>query len=88
MLALSSLLGQLQQQLKESSSALADQIASQLSQFSGFVEDSGEGRWTVEAAIEEAVPAEVISAALYEILQVGLLVLGREPSPGSGEATA
>ncbi len=37
----------------------------QLSQFSGFVEDSGEGRWTVEAAIEEAVPAEVISAALY-----------------------
>jgi 6-phosphogluconate dehydrogenase len=37
----------------------------QLSQFSGFVEDSGEGRWTIEAAIEEAVPAEVISAALY-----------------------
>ena len=37
----------------------------QLTQFSGFVEDSGEGRWTVEAAIEEAVPAEVISAALY-----------------------
>ncbi len=36
-----------------------------LTQFSGFVEDSGEGRWTVEAAIEEAVPAEVISAALY-----------------------
>jgi 6-phosphogluconate dehydrogenase len=37
----------------------------QLAQFSGFVEDSGEGRWTLEAAIEEAVPAEVISAALY-----------------------
>jgi 6-phosphogluconate dehydrogenase len=37
----------------------------QLTKFSGFVEDSGEGRWTVEAAIEEAVPAEVISAALY-----------------------
>jgi 6-phosphogluconate dehydrogenase len=36
-----------------------------LAQFSGFVEDSGEGRWTIEAAIEEAVPAEVISAALY-----------------------
>jgi len=37
----------------------------QLEAFSGFVQDSGEGRWTVEAAIEEAVPAEVISAALY-----------------------
>jgi 6-phosphogluconate dehydrogenase len=33
--------------------------------FSGVVEDSGEGRWTVMAAIEEAVPAAVISAALY-----------------------
>ncbi len=33
--------------------------------FSGFVQDSGEGRWTVEAAIEEAVPAEVLTAALY-----------------------
>ena len=37
----------------------------QLTDFSGFVEDSGEGRWTVEAAIEEAVPADVLSAALY-----------------------
>jgi 6-phosphogluconate dehydrogenase len=36
-----------------------------LSQFSGVVEDSGEGRWTVNAAIEEAVPADVLSAALY-----------------------
>ncbi|MBV8398618.1 MAG: decarboxylating 6-phosphogluconate dehydrogenase [Acetobacteraceae bacterium] len=36
-----------------------------LNDFSGFVEDSGEGRWTIEAAIEEAVPAEVLSAALY-----------------------
>ena len=36
-----------------------------LSTFSGTVEDSGEGRWTVQAAIEEAVPAEVLSAALY-----------------------
>jgi 6-phosphogluconate dehydrogenase len=34
--------------------------------FTGVVEDSGEGRWTVMAAIEEAVPAPVISAALYE----------------------
>ena len=37
----------------------------QLARFSGFVEDSGEGRWTIQAAIEEAVPAEVLSAALY-----------------------
>jgi 6-phosphogluconate dehydrogenase len=37
----------------------------QLKDFSGFVQDSGEGRWTVEAAIEEAVPANVLSAALY-----------------------
>ena len=37
-----------------------------LESFSGFVEDSGEGRWTVEAAIEEAIPANVLSAALYE----------------------
>jgi len=36
-----------------------------LSAFSGHVDDSGEGRWTVEAAIEEAVPAEVLTAALY-----------------------
>jgi 6-phosphogluconate dehydrogenase len=36
-----------------------------LSGYSGFVEDSGEGRWTVMAAIEEAVPAEVLSSALY-----------------------
>jgi 6-phosphogluconate dehydrogenase len=36
-----------------------------LASYSGFVEDSGEGRWTVEAAIAEAVPAEVLSAALF-----------------------
>jgi 6-phosphogluconate dehydrogenase len=36
-----------------------------LSSFVGNVEDSGEGRWTVNAAIEQAVPAEVLSAALY-----------------------
>ncbi len=36
-----------------------------LAGFSGHVEDSGEGRWTLMAAIEEAVPAEVLSAALY-----------------------
>ena len=39
-----------------------DQI---LSQFSGRVADSGEGRWTVEAAMEEAVPAVVLTAALF-----------------------
>jgi 6-phosphogluconate dehydrogenase len=38
---------------------------SQLKEFSGYVQDSGEGRWTIEAAIEEAVPAEVLSSALY-----------------------
>jgi 6-phosphogluconate dehydrogenase len=37
----------------------------QLKGFSGFVQDSGEGRWTVEAAIEEAVPANVLSTALF-----------------------
>ncbi len=37
----------------------------QLDSFSGHVDDSGEGRWTIMAAIEEAVPADVLSAALY-----------------------
>jgi 6-phosphogluconate dehydrogenase len=37
----------------------------QLGKFSGFVQDSGEGRWTVEAALEEKVPADVITTALY-----------------------
>jgi len=37
----------------------------QLTSYSGRVQDSGEGRWTVAAAIEEAVPADVITAALY-----------------------
>jgi 6-phosphogluconate dehydrogenase len=37
----------------------------ELASYSGFVEDSGEGRWTIMAAIDEAVPAEVLSAALY-----------------------
>ena len=36
-----------------------------LAGFTGKVEDSGEGRWTVEAAVEEAVPANVLTAALY-----------------------
>jgi len=37
----------------------------QLKEFSGYVQDSGEGRWTIEAAIEEAVPADVLTTALY-----------------------
>jgi 6-phosphogluconate dehydrogenase len=37
-----------------------------LSRFSGRVSDSGEGRWTIKAAVDEAVPAHVLSAALYE----------------------
>jgi 6-phosphogluconate dehydrogenase len=36
-----------------------------LSGYTGFVQDSGEGRWTIQAAIDEAVPVEVLSAALY-----------------------
>ena len=44
-------------------SALAENPT--LSNYTGFVQDSGEGRWTIMAAIEEAVPADVLSAALY-----------------------
>src|SRR5579884_43119 len=36
-----------------------------LSKFTGFVEDSGEGRWTVNAAIEQATPVEVLASALF-----------------------
>jgi 6-phosphogluconate dehydrogenase len=36
-----------------------------LSEYTGFVQDSGEGRWTVQAAVDEAVPASVLTAALY-----------------------
>jgi 6-phosphogluconate dehydrogenase len=38
---------------------------STLSEYTGYVQDSGEGRWTIMAAVEEAVPADVLSAALY-----------------------
>ena len=50
-------------ELDDTASALAaeDDLAS----YSGHVGDSGEGRWTLMAAIEEAVPADVLSAALY-----------------------
>ncbi len=43
--------------------ALAESPA--LDRYSGFVQDSGEGRWTIQAAIEQAVPADALSAALY-----------------------
>ncbi len=46
-------------------SAIALAEDADLREFSGHVEDSGEGRWTIQAAIEQAVPAEVLSAALY-----------------------
>jgi 6-phosphogluconate dehydrogenase len=46
-----------------SASALAKDP--ELANFSGYVQDSGEGRWTVEAAIEESVPANVLTTALY-----------------------
>jgi 6-phosphogluconate dehydrogenase len=36
-----------------------------LDHFTGFVQDSGEGRWTIQAAIDEAIPAEVLSASLF-----------------------
>ncbi len=37
-----------------------------LAKFSGRVSDSGEGRWTLDAAIDESVPAPVLSSALFE----------------------
>jgi 6-phosphogluconate dehydrogenase len=45
--------------------ALALTADPRLEQFVGRVDDSGEGRWTVQAAIEEAVPADVLTTALY-----------------------
>ena len=45
-------------------SALLD--SPDLAKFAGRVSDSGEGRWTIKAAIDESVPAPVLSAALYE----------------------
>ena len=45
------------------SQALAENAT--LSNYDGSVADSGEGRWTIQAAVEEAVPADVLSAALY-----------------------
>jgi 6-phosphogluconate dehydrogenase len=44
-------------------SALAE--SPELTEYSGFVQDSGEGRWTIDTAIEEAVPAPVLAASLF-----------------------
>jgi 6-phosphogluconate dehydrogenase len=46
-------------------SAIALAKDPELTGFSGYVQDSGEGRWTVEAAIEEAVPADVLATSLF-----------------------
>jgi 6-phosphogluconate dehydrogenase len=45
--------------------AIALASDNKLDAYSGFVEDSGEGRWTIAAALEEGVSAEVLSTALY-----------------------
>lgn len=45
--------------------ALALAENQELSDYSGYVADSGEGRWTIEAALEQSVPAEVLTSALY-----------------------
>ena len=47
-------------------SAQALQQDPELARYGGRVSDSGEGRWTIQAAIDEAVPAHVLSAALFD----------------------
>ena len=47
-------------------SAQALQKAPELAAYGVHVSDSGEGRWTIQAAIDEAVPAHVLSAALFD----------------------
>jgi len=46
-----------------SAMALAEDAS--LSEYTGYVQDSGEGRWTIQAALDEAVPVDVLSAALF-----------------------
>jgi 6-phosphogluconate dehydrogenase len=41
----------------------------ELSRYTGYVEDSGEGRWTIMTALETGTPADVLSAALYSRLR-------------------
>jgi 6-phosphogluconate dehydrogenase len=45
--------------------AMALAESPELTNFTGSVQDSGEGRWTIVAAMEEAVPADVLSASLF-----------------------
>jgi len=52
------------QQGRATATALAADAS--LSQFAGRVSDSGEGRWTIKAAIDEAIPVPVLTTALYE----------------------
>ena len=79
------------------SSALAENHT--LENYSGYVEDSGEGRWTVNAAVDEAVPAEVLTAALFarfrsrkdhtfaeKILSAMRAGFGRHKEPGKPKA--
>ena len=54
----------LDQMLDLTAAALAEDSA--LARFAGRVSDSGEGRWTIKAAIDEAVPVPVLTTALYE----------------------
>jgi len=69
----------------------------ELAGYTGYVEDSGEGRWTIFAAIEESVPADVLSASLYarfrsrkdhtfaeKILSAMRKKFGGHVEPGSG----
>jgi 6-phosphogluconate dehydrogenase len=69
-----------------------------LSNYSGFVQDSGEGRWTVMAAVEEGVPADVLSTSLYvrfrsrqehtfaeQVLSAMRHKFGGHVEPGAGE---
>ena len=46
-------------------SAIALAEDASLSAYTGYVQDSGEGRWTIQAALDEAVPVDVLSAALF-----------------------
>jgi 6-phosphogluconate dehydrogenase len=72
-----------------------------LSEYSGFVQDSGEGRWTIQAAIDEAVPVDVLSAALFtrfrsrqehtfaeKILSAMRQKFGGHVEPAAGKKTA
>jgi 6-phosphogluconate dehydrogenase len=72
-----------------------------LSEYTGFVQDSGEGRWTIEAAIAEAVPVDALSAALFvrfrsreehtfaeKILSAMRRKFGGHVEPAAGKKTA